>query len=72
MPEAPESSLRYRFVTGHGDQRQLDEINAMADAGYRVIHMIYNEVGGFDNKQVVILMENKNVHQEFAQEYSRG
>ena len=73
MADAPGSPQRYRFVSGRGDQHQLDEINSMADQGYRVIQMVYDELGYSNNKQIVVLMENPTVIDgQFAQEYTRG
>ena len=67
------SSQRYRFVAGLGDESQLREINAMAESGYKVIHMIYNESEIGSNKHVLALMELESYSPEpgFAQEYRR-
>lgn len=50
------STQLYRFVAGLGDERQQREINVLADLGYRVVSMAYNESETGSNKQVLVLM----------------
>jgi hypothetical protein len=47
---------KYRFVTGQADAKQLAEINAMADAGYKVTHMACHPKDGM----VLVLMESSS------------
>ena len=63
--------MKYRFVTGTGDQKQLDEINAMADSGYKVIQMVCNAAASLNNQQIIVLMEQASEDRAFSQQYSR-
>lgn len=51
--------IRYRFVAGRGDERQLQEVNALADSGYKVINMVHNDPATIDHRQILVLMEYK-------------
>jgi hypothetical protein len=52
----PSSTPLYKFVQGLGDQTQIHEINVLANLGYRVVSMVYNESETGSNHQVLVLM----------------
>lgn len=50
------STPLYQFVHGLGDDTQINEINRLANLGYRVVSMVYNESEIGSNRQILVLM----------------